>query len=49
MTFTEENNLYHETNNICHLCKKDCMKKVSDNCHETGKNRGPACNICNLG
>ena len=40
--------LYHETNNTCHICSKTCINKVRDHCHETGKYRGPACEICNL-
>ena len=46
--FTEEDKLYHETNNTCHVCTKTCFNKVRDHCHETGKNRGSACRICNL-
>ena len=48
MIFTEEDKLYHETNNTCHICSKTCINKVRDHCHETGKYRGPACKICNL-
>ena len=48
MIFTEEDELYHETNNTCHICRKTCINKVRDNCHETGKYRGPACRMCNL-
>ena len=48
MVFTEEDKLYHETNNTCHICSKTCINKVRDHCHETGKNRGQACKICNL-
>ena len=48
MLFNEEDKLYHETNNTCHICSKTCINKVGDHCHETGKNRGPACKICNL-
>ena len=48
MVFTEEDKLYHETNNTCHICSKTCINKVGDHCHETGKYRGPACKICNL-
>ena len=48
MIFTEEDILYHETNNTCHICSKTCVNKVRDHCHETGKYRGPACKICNL-
>ena len=31
-----------------HICSKTCIKKIRDNCHETGKYRGPACRKCNL-
>ena len=48
MIFTEEDKLYHETNNTCQICSKTCINKVRDPCHETGKYRGPACKICNL-
>ena len=48
MIFTEEDKLYHETNNTCHICSKTCINKVRDHCHETGKYRGPACKICIL-
>ena len=48
MIFTEEDKLYHETKNTCHICSKTCINKVRDHCHETDKNRGAACKICNL-
>ena len=48
MIFTEEDKLYHETNNTCHICSKTCINKVRDHCPETGKYRGPAFKICNL-
>ena len=48
MIFNEEDKLYHETNNTCHICSKTYINKVRDHCHETGKYRGPACKICNL-
>ena len=48
MIFTEEDKLYHKKNNTCHIRSKTCINKVRDHCHETGKNRGPACIICNL-
>ena len=48
MIFKEEDKLYHETNNTCHICSKTCINKVRNRCHETGKYRGPACRICNL-
>ena len=46
--FNKEDKLYHEAKNTCHICNKPCIKKVRDHCHQTGKYRGPACNICNL-
>ena len=33
---------------ILKLHVKTCINKVRDHCHETGKNRGPACRMCNL-
>ena len=33
---------------ICHICNENCVNKVRDHCHPTGRYRGPACNICNL-
>ena len=49
MLFTEEDKLYHDTNDKCHMnCNKNCVNKVRDRCHQTGRYRGPACNICNL-
>ena len=48
MIFTEEDKLYHETNNTCHICSKTCVNKVRYHCHETGKYRGPACKKCSL-
>ena len=46
--FNEEDRLYHESNNTCHICSKTCINKVRDQFHETRKYRGPACRICNL-
>ena len=46
--FDKEDELYHETNNTCHICNKRCINKVRDHCHEFGKYRGPACRMCNL-
>ena len=48
MIFNEEEKLYHETNNTCHICSKTCINKVRDHCHETGKYRGSAGRNCNL-
>ena len=48
MLFTEEVKLYHDANDICHICNKNCVNKVRDHCHQTGRYRGPACKICNL-
>ena len=47
MLFTEEYKLYHDAN-ICHICNKNCVNKVRNHRHQTGRYRGPACNICNL-
>ena len=46
--FNEEDKSYYKTNSTCHICSKTCINKVRDNCHETGKYRGPACKMCNL-
>ena len=48
MIFTEEDKLCHNANDICHICNKNCVKEVRDHCHQTGRYRGPECNICNL-
>ena len=48
MLFTEEDKLYHAADDICHICNKNCVNKVRDQCHQTGRYRGPACKICNL-
>ena len=48
MDFVKEDELYHETNNNCHRSSKTCIIKVRDYDHETGKYRGPACQMCNL-
>ena len=48
MKFNKEDKLYHEVNNTCHIFNKPCIRKVRDHCHQTGRYRGPACNICNL-
>ena len=52
----EEENKIHREQKVCYICKKrfstdnDNKKyhKVRDNCHYTGKYRGPAHNIFNL-
>ena len=48
MIFTEEDKTYHDANDICLLCNKNCVNKVRDHCHQTDRYRYPACNICNL-
>ena len=48
MLFTEEDELYHDADDICHICNKNCVDKVRDHCRQTGRYRGPACIICNL-
>ena len=48
MLFTEEDKLYHDANDLCQICNENCVNKVRHHCHQTGRYRGPACNICNL-
>ena len=48
MIFTEEDKLYRETTNTCHICSKTFINKVRDHYHETCKYRGLACNTCNI-
>ena len=48
MLFTEEDKLYHDANDICHICNENFVNKFRDHCHQTGRYRGPACNICDL-
>ena len=37
MLFTEEDKLYQDANDICHICNKICVDKVRDHCNQTGK------------
>ena len=37
MLFTEEDKLYHDANDICHICNKNCVNKIRDHCHQTGR------------
>ena len=52
LTKKEEKN--HNNQNVCYICKKEFDTsdkkhyKVRDHCHDTGKYRGAAHNICNL-
>ena len=48
MLFTEEDKLYQDAHDICHICNTNCINKVRDHFHQTGPYRVPACNICNL-
>ena len=48
MIFTKEDKLYHNATNTCHICSKTCINKIRDQCHKTGKYRGPACRMFNL-
>ena len=48
MIFNNENKLYHNATNTCHICSKTFINKVRDHCHEAGKYRAPACTMCNL-
>ena len=48
MIFNKEDKLHHKGNENFHICGKTCISKVRDHCRETGRNRGPACKMCNL-
>ena len=48
MVFTTDDELYHNTNNIYHICNKQCINIFRGHCHKKGKYRSPACKICNL-
>ena len=38
-----------DNNNVCRFCEKEILSdKVRDQCHLTGKCRGPAHNTCNI-
>ena len=51
----KENKSYHKQN-ICYICKKEFSAdgrdkkyyKIRDQCHQIGKDRGAAHNVCNL-
>ena len=46
---TQEDEEKYKNNNICRFCEKEILSdKVRDHCHLTGKNRGPAHNVCNI-
>ena len=51
---TKEEKINYNDQQICYICKKEFDKsnkkhhKVRDHCHDTGKYRGAAHNICNL-
>ena len=44
---SEEDNIKYKSGK-CHICKHQCVNKVRDHDHKTGKFIGPACNACNL-
>ena len=45
---TKEDEQHERNYDICRYCEKEIIfEKVRDNCHLTGKHRGPARNICN--
>ena len=57
---TTKEKIYHNKQSVCYICKKEFgnndtarndkkQQKVRDHCHYTGKYRGAAHNICNLG
>ena len=37
MIFTEEDKLNPDANDICHICNKNCVNKVRDHGHQTGR------------
>ena len=51
---TTKKEVYYNRQKVCYICKKEFdnndkkQQKVRDHCHETGKYRGTAHNICNL-
>ena len=46
---TQEDEEDFKNNIICRLCEKEILSdKVPDQCHSTGKYRGPARNTCNI-
>ena len=46
---SKENEEGFKNNNICRFCEKEIIsEKVKDHCHLSGKNRGPAHNVCNI-
>ena len=49
IVMTEDDEEDFENNNICRFCEKEILSdKVRDQCHLTGKYRGPAHNTCNI-
>ena len=51
LVMTEENKLYFESANYCHICKNRYSEediRVRDHCHITGNYRGSAHQDCNL-
>ena len=45
---TKEEETMFRTTRKCWICEKENNTFVKDHCHLTGKNRGAACNTCNL-
>ena len=46
---TEEDKEDYRINKICRFCEKELIiDEVSDHCHLTGKNRGPARSKCKI-
>ena len=49
LIMTEEDEEDYENKNICRFCEKEIISdKVRDQCHLTGKYRGPAHSKCNI-
>ena len=57
ISLTTEEKIHYNKQKVCYICKKEFdnndnntkQQKVRDHCHYTGKYRGAAHNICNLG
>ena len=49
VVMTQEDKEDFDNNNVCRFCEKEIISdKARDHCHLTGKNRGPAHNICKI-
>ena len=49
IVMAEDDEEEYKKNNICRFCEENIeCDKVRDDCHLTGKNRGPSHNVCNI-